>query len=71
MEQNDTKSNHNLVTVIAVVCVVSMIIYLVSNLVGGAICDFCRTALPWILISTGLAIYSAYYSQSQNDNEHP
>ena len=69
MEQNSKKSNP--VTVIAVVCVVSMVIYLVSNLIGGAVSDFCTAALPWILISTGLAIYSACYAQSQNDKESP
>lgn len=69
MEQNSKKSNP--VTAIAVVCVVSMVIYLVSNLIGGAVSDFCKAALPWILTAAGLAIYSAYYSQSQNDKESP
>ncbi|MDE5834668.1 MAG: hypothetical protein K2H26_04020 [Ruminococcus sp.] len=70
MEQNNKKSNHSPVTVIAVVCVVSMVIYLVSNLFGGAICDFCNTALPWILNATGLAIYSAHYAQNQHDSKN-
>lgn len=69
MEQNRKKSNP--VTVIAVVCAVSMVIYLVSSLVGGAVSDFCKAALPWILTAAGLAIYSAYYAQSQNDKESP
>ncbi|MDE6782069.1 MAG: hypothetical protein K2J40_11550 [Ruminococcus sp.] len=69
MEQNSKKSNP--VTVIAVVCVVSMVIYLVSSLIGGAVGDFCKAALPWILTAAGLAIYSAYYAQNQNDKESP
>ena len=69
MEQNSKKSNH--VTVIAVVCVISIVIYLVSNLIGGAVSDFCNTALPWILTATGLAISISYYAQNQNDKENP
>ncbi|MDE6665654.1 MAG: hypothetical protein K2K14_05640 [Ruminococcus sp.] len=48
-----------------------MVIYLVSNLIGGAVSDFCKAALPWILTAAGLAIYSAYYAKSQNDKESP
>lgn len=69
MQQNNKKSNHNPVTVIAVLCAVSTVIYLVRNLIGSAVSDFCKTALPWILTATGLAIFMSYYAQSQNDKK--
>lgn len=71
MQPNNKKSNHNPVTVIAVVCAISTVIYLVSNLIGSAVGDFCKTALPWILTATGLTISMSYYAQSQNDKESP
>lgn len=54
MQQNNKKSNHNPVTVIAVVCAISTVIYLVNNLIGSTVSDFCKTALPWILIATDI-----------------
>lgn len=65
-DAKDLKSNKRLFLITAIFCIVVMVTYVASLIVGGGFKDFCQAAAPWLLLGIGLAAAATYSSQNEN-----
>lgn len=65
-DAKDLKSNRRLFLITAIFCIVVMVTYVASLIVGGGFKDFCQACAPWLLLGIGLAAAATYSSQNEN-----
>ena len=59
-------NNKRLISTIAILVTVVLFIYAASMIVGGSFRDFCKAAIPWVLMGIGIAAAMAYFSQLEH-----
>lgn len=57
---NNAKNNEKLILVTSIIIFVVMLIYTISNIIGGPFSYFCKEAITWILIGIVLSFAMAY-----------
>lgn len=68
-DAKDLKSNKRLFLITAIFCIVVMVTYVASLIVGGGFKDFCQAAAPWLLLGIGLAAAATYSNQNENSGK--
>ena len=68
-DAKDLKSNKRLFLITAIFCIVVMVTYVASLIVGGDFKDFCQAAAPWLLLGIGIAAAATYSSQNENNGK--
>lgn len=63
--EKEANGNKRLVTTMAILFIVLGIIGMISVLIGGAVKDFCSTAIPGVEIALGIAFMLAYNSKKE------
>ena len=59
-------NNRRLISTIAILVTVVLLVYAASMIVGGSFRDFCKAAIPWVLMGIGIAAAMAYFSQLEH-----
>jgi transcriptional regulator with XRE-family HTH domain len=62
-DANIAKDNKRLILTTAIIVFAVVIIYAISNFVGGAFYDFCASAIWWLVLGIGIAFAMTYMSQ--------
>lgn len=62
---NAAKNNKRLILTAGIIIALVAAIYLISVLVGGALRDFCESAVIWVLIGIGVAFSVTYFNQKE------
>ena len=68
-DAKEAKNNKRLSGITAILVIAVMLVYGVSNLVGGGFKDFCEGAIWWVLIGIGVAASMTYFSQIESDGD--
>lgn len=59
------KGNKRLLLTTGLLVVIVAVVYLVSVYMGGDFHEFCKAAIPWVLMGIGIACSTAYLSQKE------
>ncbi len=60
-----SKGNKRLILTTGIITLIVVIIYLFSTIVGGVYHDFCKAAIPWVLMGIGVACSITYLNQKE------
>ncbi len=70
-DARDSRNNKRLIQTTAILTTVVLLVYLISTVIGGGFRDFCRAALPWVLMAIGLASWAVYADQKEQNASDP
>lgn len=66
-DANIAEGNKRLILTIAILMLMTGVIYIISIIIGGAFRDFCEAAVVWVLMGIGVAGSVAYMSQTSEN----